>query len=78
MALGLGGSKCRRCGKRSAAAGDVRKPVSGAIKEMDSYRFSHRRGTLFTYTGDLLAFSLSPPLSTASSTSKAAAGGCSI
>jgi hydroxymethylglutaryl-CoA synthase len=37
------------------------KPGCGAIKEMDSYRFSHRRGTLFTYTGDLLAFSLSPP-----------------
>jgi uncharacterized OB-fold protein len=28
---------------------------------MDDYRFADRRGALFTYTSDLLAFSLSPP-----------------
>ena len=28
---------------------------------MDDYRFSDKRGQLFTYTGDILAFSPSPP-----------------
>jgi len=28
---------------------------------MDDYRFSDKRGRLFTYTGDILAFSPSPP-----------------
>jgi uncharacterized OB-fold protein len=28
---------------------------------MESYRFSDKEGTLFTYTGDNLAFSLNPP-----------------
>ena len=28
---------------------------------MDSYRFSDKKGHLFTYTGDVLAFSPSPP-----------------
>jgi hydroxymethylglutaryl-CoA synthase len=62
MVLGLVGSKCRRCGTAQYPPQEMCvKPGCGAIKEMDAYRFSHRRGTLFTYTGDLLAFSLSPP-----------------
>ena len=62
MVLGLVGAKCRRCGTAQYPPADMCvKPGCGAIKEMDSYRFSHRRGTLFSYTGDLLAFSMSPP-----------------
>jgi hydroxymethylglutaryl-CoA synthase len=62
MILGLCGSKCRRCGTPQFPPQDVcANPKCGAILEMDSYRFSDKRGTLFTYTGDVLAFSPSPP-----------------
>ena len=37
------------------------KPGCGAIDEMEDYRFSDKKGYLFTYTGDNLAFSVSPP-----------------
>jgi uncharacterized OB-fold protein len=36
-------------------------PKCGAINEMEDYRFSDKTGHLFTYTGDILAFSPSPP-----------------
>jgi len=60
--LALCGSKCRRCGMPQYPEQQVcGNPKCGAIDEMDSYRFSDRRGILFTYTSDLLAFSPSPP-----------------
>jgi len=60
--LALCGSKCRRCGTPQYPSQQVcGNPKCGAINEMDSYRFSDRRGILFTYTGDILAFSPSPP-----------------
>jgi 3-hydroxy-3-methylglutaryl CoA synthase len=62
MVLALCGSKCRRCGTPQYPSQQVcGNPKCGAINEMDSYRFSDKRGTLFTYTGDILAFSPSPP-----------------
>ena len=62
MILGLVGSKCRRCGMPQYPPQDIcANPKCGAVGEMDSYRFSDKRGQLFTYTGDILAFSPSPP-----------------
>lgn len=62
MILGLCGSKCRKCGTPQYPPQEIcANPDCGAIHEMDSYRFSDRRGNLYTYTGDVLAFSPSPP-----------------
>ena len=60
--LGLYGSCCKACGTPQYPAQRVCvKPDCGAIDEMKPYRFSDRKGTLFTYTGDNLAFSPNPP-----------------
>ena len=62
MVLGLCGSKCRRCGTPQYPRQVVcANPSCGAVGEMDVYRFSDKRGRLFTYTGDVLAPSPSPP-----------------
>jgi 3-hydroxy-3-methylglutaryl CoA synthase len=62
MILALCGCKCRRCGTPQYPPQEICcNPRCGAVNEMDSYRFSDRRGKLFTYTGDILAFSPSPP-----------------
>lgn len=62
MVLGLCGSKCKRCGTPQYPPQEICvNPKCGAVGEMESYRFSHKRGHLFTYTGDILAFSPSPP-----------------
>jgi uncharacterized OB-fold protein len=36
-------------------------PRCGAIDEMEYYRFSDKKGKLFSYTSDTLAYSVSPP-----------------
>jgi uncharacterized OB-fold protein len=60
--LGLRGSKCRRCGTPQYPPQEIcANPKCGAVNEMDDYRFSDKKGHLFTYTGDILAFSPSPP-----------------
>ncbi len=60
--LGLYGSCCKACGTPQYPVQRVCvKPDCGAIDEMEPYRFSDRKGTLFTYTGDNLAFSPNPP-----------------
>lgn len=60
--LGLCGSKCKRCGTPQYPPQRVcAKPDCGAIDEMEDYRFSNKKAHLFTYTGDTLAFSTSPP-----------------
>ncbi len=60
--LALCGCRCRRCGTPQYPTQDICcNPRCGAVYEMDSYRFSDKRGKLFTYTGDILAFSPSPP-----------------
>jgi 3-hydroxy-3-methylglutaryl CoA synthase len=62
MILGLCGGKCRRCGTPQYPAQEIcANPKCGAVNEMDDYRFSDKKGRLFTYTGDILAFSPSPP-----------------
>jgi len=60
--LGLYGSCCKACGTPQYPAQRVCvRPDCGAIDEMEPYRFSDRKGVLFTYTGDNLAFSPNPP-----------------
>jgi 3-hydroxy-3-methylglutaryl CoA synthase len=60
--LALCGAKCKKCGTPQYPYQRVCvNPGCGAIDEMEYYRFSDKRGKLFTYTGDSLAFSPSPP-----------------
>ena len=60
--LALCGSRCKRCGTPQYPPQRVCvKPDCGATDEMEPYRFSDKKGRLFTYTGDNLAFSPSPP-----------------
>ncbi len=60
--LGLCGTRCTRCGTPQYPAQRVCvNPGCGAIDEMEPYRFSHRKGKVFSFTGDLLAFTPHPP-----------------
>lgn len=60
--LGLTGSKCEKCGRPHYPAQRVcADPDCGAIDQMTPWRFSDKKGALFTFTGDNLAFSLNPP-----------------
>jgi 3-hydroxy-3-methylglutaryl CoA synthase len=60
--LSLCGSKCKRCGTPQYPAQRVCvNPDCGAVDEMQNYRFSDKKGILFTYTGDNLAASIDPP-----------------
>ena len=62
MVLGLCGSRCRVCGTPQYPRQVVcANPDCNASGQMDVYRFSDKRGRLFTYTGDSLAPSSSPP-----------------
>ncbi|MDY6835272.1 MAG: OB-fold domain-containing protein [Chloroflexota bacterium] len=59
---GLYGSKCKACGTPMYPPQRVCvKPDCGVIDDMEPYRFADKKATLFTYTGDNLAFSPSPP-----------------
>lgn len=60
--LALCGSKCTACGTPQYPYQRVCvNPDCGAIDRMEDYRFSDRRGVVFTYTGDNLAASVDPP-----------------
>ena len=60
--LSLCGSKCKRCATPQYPAQRVCvNPDCGAVDEMENYRFSDKKGVLFTYTGDNLAASIDPP-----------------
>jgi hydroxymethylglutaryl-CoA synthase len=60
--LGLCGAKCNKCGTPQYPYQRVCvNPKCGAIDEMEYYRFSDKKGKLFSYTSDSLAFSASPP-----------------
>ena len=60
--LGLVGSRCKKCGTPQYPAQRVCvKPDCGAIDQMEDYPFADKKGRLFTYTGDMLAFSMNPP-----------------
>ena len=62
MVLSLCGSKCKRCGTPQYPYQRVCvNPDCGSVDEMEYHRFSDKRGTLFTYTGDNLAASTDPP-----------------
>ncbi len=60
--MALCGSKCKVCGTPQYPFQRVCvNPKCGAIDEMDWYRFSDKKGQLFTYTVDNLAFTFNPP-----------------
>jgi hydroxymethylglutaryl-CoA synthase len=59
---GLIGTKCKACGTPQWPPQRVCvKPTCKVIDKMEEYRFSDRKGKLFTYTGDNLAFTPTPP-----------------
>ncbi|MBN1345386.1 MAG: hydroxymethylglutaryl-CoA synthase family protein [Phycisphaerae bacterium] len=58
--MGLVGTKCTACGTPQYPAQRICVKC-GAVDKMTDYRFSDKRGKIFTYTGDMLAFSVDPP-----------------
>jgi hydroxymethylglutaryl-CoA synthase len=60
--LSLVGSKCTECNTPQFPPQRICvNPDCGAIDQMEDYRFSDKEGTVFCYTGDMLAFSYDPP-----------------
>ena len=60
--LALCGARCKKCGTPQYPYQRVCvNPRCGAIDDMEYYRFSDKKGRLFSYTADSLAFSASPP-----------------
>lgn len=60
--MALCGSKCKKCGTPQYPFQKVCvNPDCGAIDEGEWYRFSDKKGKLFTYTVDSLAFTFNPP-----------------
>ena len=60
--LALCGSRCKACGTPQFPSQKICvNPDCKTMDQMEDYPFSDKRGTLFTYTADLLAFSLNPP-----------------
>ncbi len=59
---GMVGSRCKECGTPQYPPQRVCvNPACKAIDKMEDYRFSDRKGRVFTYAADNLAFSLNPP-----------------
>jgi 3-hydroxy-3-methylglutaryl CoA synthase len=59
---GLVGSLCRKCQTPQFPPQRICvNPDCVAVDQMEDYPFAQRRGTVFTYTGDMLAFSVNPP-----------------
>ncbi|HIH77339.1 MAG TPA: hydroxymethylglutaryl-CoA synthase family protein [Halobacteria archaeon] len=58
--LGLVGSKCKQCGTPQFPPQKVCVKC-GAVDKTEEYRFSDKKGTIFTYTGDNLTFTPNPP-----------------
>jgi hydroxymethylglutaryl-CoA synthase len=60
--LGLMGSRCEKCGTPQYPPQRVCiNPDCGAIDQMEDYAFSDKAGTIFNFTGDMLAASIDPP-----------------
>jgi hydroxymethylglutaryl-CoA synthase len=60
--LALHGSKCKACGTPQYPDQRVCvNPKCGAMDQMEDYSFADKKGRLYSYTGDSLAFSVSPP-----------------
>jgi hydroxymethylglutaryl-CoA synthase len=61
-AIALVGTYCRRCGTPQFPPQRICvKPDCGAVDEMEEYRFSDKKGHIFTYTGDNLVYTPDPP-----------------
>jgi hydroxymethylglutaryl-CoA synthase len=61
--LALYGSKCKRCGTPQYPPQRICvNPACGAVDEMEDYRFSDKRGVIFSYTADHVASAIDPPL----------------
>jgi uncharacterized OB-fold protein len=61
--LALYGSKCKRCGTPQYPPQKICvNPDCGAVDEMKDYRFSDKRGVVFSHTADHVASSIDPPL----------------
>ena len=59
---GLIGSKCKECDTPQFPPQRVCvNPDCGAIDKMEDYPFANKKGNVFTYTGDSLAYSIDPP-----------------
>ncbi len=57
--LGLVGSRCRRCGLPQYPRQRICVNCGGV--DMEPYRFADKKGKLFSYTEDMLAFSINRP-----------------
>uniref|UniRef100_UPI00257B6C79 Zn-ribbon domain-containing OB-fold protein n=1 Tax=Candidatus Solincola tengchongensis TaxID=2900693 RepID=UPI00257B6C79 len=56
------GSKCRKCGTQQFPPQRLCiNPDCQALDEMDPVYLADKGGTVFTYTGDMLAASVNPP-----------------
>jgi len=61
--IALCGSLCKRCGTPHYPPQRICvNPACGTVDEMEDYRFSDKRGTLFSYTADHITASIKPPL----------------
>ncbi|UCG83471.1 MAG: hydroxymethylglutaryl-CoA synthase family protein, partial [Dehalococcoidia bacterium] len=69
--LGLWGVKCNKCGTPQYDYGAMTTSpirvcaVCQAVDDFEEYSFAHRKGTVFSYTQDMLAVALDPPTSVA-------------
>jgi len=60
--LGMVGSKCKACGTPQFPPQRVCvNPDCKAVDKMEPYGFADKKGKIFTFTGDMLAFSYNPP-----------------
>ena len=60
--IGLVGSRCKKCGTPQYTFTPVCvNPDCNAVGDMEDYAFSGQKGTVFMYTGDMLAASVDPP-----------------
>ena len=60
--LGLCGTRCKECGTPQYPAQKVCvNPDCQAIDKMESYRFSDKKGKIFSFTKDLLSYTPNPP-----------------
>jgi hydroxymethylglutaryl-CoA synthase len=60
--LGLVGEKCKACGTQQFPPRRMcANPECGVVDEMEPVYLADKGGKVFTYTGDMLAASLSPP-----------------
>jgi 3-hydroxy-3-methylglutaryl CoA synthase len=61
---GMVGTKCKKCGAHTYPLQRIcANPNCWAVDQMEPYRFSDRKATIFTYTSDFLAPSIDPPSS---------------